>query len=291
MNFQDQNESVSMGESENLRFQLSRLQDLEVENDRSRVKHKDSVNHESRLLQAKKTEAITTLAAGLTNDFNNILTPIIGYTQMALDEVLPTNSIKRKLEQILLAAQQAKELVEQIFTYSSVAQERRRIPVDVSLAIEEGIEFLRKSLPETIRIRKNIEKCFALADTWQMHRMLVNLCVNASEAMNYKGKIDVSLSKYSIIESDEILSYSTNLRCGQYIKLGVSDTGHGINKSVLERIFDPYFTTKDVGRGNGLGLAVVHGIVKRHEGAILVHSILGKGTTFDVYIPRIETGD
>jgi PAS domain S-box-containing protein len=246
---------------------------------------------EGKLRQAQKLEAIGTLAGGIAHDFNNILQPMIGYTEMALTKLSPSNPMRDDLEQVINASLRAKELVRQILTISRSTQEQPRTPSDISSIIKEALKLLRASLPTSTEIRQNIRSGVVQADATQIHQVLMNLCTNAAHAMDGEGILEVGLSPIELSESDLADQHIIDLKPGPHLKLSVSDTGAGMDKATLERIFDPYFTTKEVGKGSGLGLAVVHGIVKRHEGAITVRSELGKGTTFSVYIPRIETAD
>src|SRR5208283_634717 len=162
--------------------------------------------------------------------------------------------------------------------------------IDISSIIKEALKLLRSSLPTSIEIRQNIQTGVAQADPTQIHQVLMNLCINAAHAMDDKGILEVRLSCVDLSESDLADQHIIDLKPGPYLKLRVSDTGAGMDEATLERIFDPYFTTKEVGKGSGLGLAVVHGIVKRHDGAITVQSKPGKGSTFSIYIPAVEAG-
>jgi len=162
------------------------------------------------------------------------------------------------------------------------------MPVEISSIVKEALKLLRATLPSSIEIRQNIENGVALADATQIHQVLVNLCTNAAHAMGDKGILEVSLSRVDLSKGDLADQSIVDLKSGPYLKLCVSDTGCGMDAATLERIFDPYFTTKEVGKGSGLGLAVVNGIVKRHDGAITVRSEPGKGTTFSIYIPAVE---
>ncbi len=244
---------------------------------------------EAQLRQSQKMEAIGMLAGGIAHDFNNILQPIMGYTEMALNELPPSNPVRDKLEQVLKGSLRARELVGQILAISRFTCEQQRIPADISSIAKEALKFLRSSLPTSIKIRQNIRMGVAPVDPTQIHQVLMNLCTNAAHAMGDKGILEVSLSPVDLSESALADRHSVDLKPGSYLRLIVSDTGCGMDKETLERIFDPYFTTREVGKGSGLGLAIVHGIVKRHKGAITVRSDPGKGTTFSVYIPRIET--
>jgi signal transduction histidine kinase/ActR/RegA family two-component response regulator len=286
---QDQSEDLPVELVKNSRFLPSVLQQAKI-TERSRSARRESEGHASHVLLAKKWETVGTLVEGITHELNDILTPIIGYTQMALEEGPATESLTDKLTQVLTAAQRAKKLLELLFSFSSQGQERKRVPIDVSLTVKKAITLLKKSLPKTISMRQDIEDCFALADAAQIHQLVENLFINAVEAMDNKGTIHISLSKVYLNERSDLLPDTLKLNNGGYVKLSVSDTGCGIDDLIIERIFDPYFTTNK-SKGFGLGLAVVHGIVKRHEGAVSVQSKDGKGTTLDVYIPGIDAGD
>ena len=243
---------------------------------------------EAHLLQAQKLEAIGTLAGGIAHDFNNILVPIIGYTELALSDMQEPSPLRYGLERILNAAARARDLVKQILAFGRAGKEQRQMPVEISSIVKEALKLLSASLPSSIEIRQDIEKCVALADATQIHQILLNLCTNAAHAMGDKGILEVRLAHVDLNKSDLADQSNVAPEPGQYLKLSVSDTGCGMDTRTLERIFDPYFTTKEVGEGSGLGLAVVHGIVKRHGGTITVQSEQGKGTVFDIYIPAME---
>ncbi|MGA3118148.1 MAG: PAS domain S-box protein [Syntrophobacteraceae bacterium] len=243
---------------------------------------------EAELRQAQKLEAIGTLAGGIAHDFNNILQPMMGYTEMALNELSPSSPLRDDLEQVLSSSLRAKELIRQILAISRSAPEQQRIPSDISSIIKEVLKLLRSSLPTSIEIRQNIRSGVALADPTQIHQVLMNLCTNAAHALDDNGILEVRLSPVNLSETDLADQLIVDLKPGPYLRLTVSDTGCGMDAGTMERIFDPYFTTKEVGKGSGLGLAVVNGIVNRHEGAITVRSEPGKGTTFSVYIPRVD---
>jgi two-component system cell cycle sensor histidine kinase/response regulator CckA len=255
--------------------------------------HRDITNEiklERELRQAQKMEAIGTLAAGIAHDFNNILTAILGFTQMALNKTPEDNPVQRDLIRVLESSSRAAELVRQILTFSRQSELERK-PVQVSLVVNEVLKLLRSSLPATIDISQDNElgkgRDKILADPTQLHQVLMNLGTNAAHAMRANGGIlGVSLSE---IEADaSFVSRYPDLSPGPYVRLAVSDTGHGMDAAVVERIFDPYFTTKEVGEGTGMGLAVVQGIVKSHGGAITVYSEPGQGTSFHVFLPIIR---
>jgi PAS domain S-box-containing protein len=245
---------------------------------------------EAQLRQAHKMEAIGTLAGGVAHDFNNILAAIIGYTEMALTNVQTSSPTRHYLSQVLNASHRARDLVKQILASSRQRQTRERTPTEITPIVKEAIKFLRASLPATIAISQSIgcKKDVALADPTEVHQLLINLCTNAAHAMEDKGGVlEIGLDDMTI-DSDAVAN-PADLTPGRYLRVTVSDTGHGIDAATLERIFDPYFTTKEVGKGSGLGLAVVQGIVKRHQGAITVNSEPGVGTCFHVYLPKVES--
>ena len=243
---------------------------------------------QAQLQQAQKMQAIGTLAGGIAHDFNNILFPIIGYTEMTLAD-LPENSLTRSnLEEVLKAAERAKGLVRQILTFSRQSEQERK-PLKIQPIIKEALTLLRASLPTTIEISQNIDKkCGAiLADPIQIHQVMMNLCTNAYHAMREKGGVlGMTLTEVDIDSCD--LGSNVDLKPGRYLRLTVSDTGHGMEPAEMERIFEPYFTTKGPGEGSGMGLAVVHGVVRSHGGHITVYSEPGKGAAFHVYLPRID---
>ncbi|MHB8068681.1 MAG: PAS domain S-box protein [Desulfobaccales bacterium] len=246
---------------------------------------------EVQLRQAQKMEAIGTLAGGIAHDFNNILSAIVGYSELILinlDQKQDIQVIENHLNGVLQAGKRAKDLVQQILTFSR-KKEQGKQPVQINLIILEAIKLLRASLPSTIEIYSNIagQREMVLADPTQIHQVVMNMGANAYHAMRDNGGVlDISLDA---VEVDAALAHThPHLHPGSYLRLGVRDNGHGMEPEVLERIFEPYFTTKSLSEGTGLGLAVVHGIVSNLDGAIMVDSQLGKGTTFQVYLPRLD---
>jgi len=257
------------------------------------------VTHEARLerqlRQAQKMEAIGTLAGGIAHDFNNILAAVLGYTELAMDEATTAGPMRRHLEQVFKAGERAKSLVKQILTFSRQTEQERK-PVGVSHIVKEALKLLRASLPSTIEIEQNIavvpQGDLVLADPTQIHQVLMNLCTNAAHAMREKGGIlHVELANAQLDPDTSLTALHQGIHEGPYLRLTVNDTGHGMDREIMERIFDPFFTTKSAGEGTGMGLAVVHGIVKSHGGLITVNSKPGEGTTFDVYLPKIETDE
>ncbi|MFZ2445604.1 MAG: DUF3365 domain-containing protein [Syntrophobacteraceae bacterium] len=244
---------------------------------------------EAQLRQAHKMEAVGTLAGGIAHDFNNILAAIIGYTEMAIIDVPRSSPSQNYLQQVLNAGLRAKELVQQILAFSRMKLNQERAPTEIAPIIEDAIKLLRASLPATIEIRQYIgaESGMVLTDATEIHQVLINLCANAAQAMEQRGgALEIRLDE--IIVDSKTRGVPEDVKPGHHLRLSVGDTGHGMAPEVLDRIFDPYFTTKEVGKGSGLGLAVVHGIVKRHQGVIDVRSKPGEGTTFTVYLPGIE---
>jgi PAS domain S-box-containing protein len=241
---------------------------------------------EAQLMQSQKMEAIGTLAGGIAHDFNNILGAMMGYSEMMMMDVPKDTAHYDYLQQVMFAGMRAKELVKQILAFSR-QKEQNRIPMKVDKIITEALNLLRASLPTTIDIRLEIDSVHGniMADPTQVHQILMNLCTNAAYAMENKGELLVTL------EDDEIMDEGKkfDIEPGKYIKLVVSDTGKGMDQAIIKRIFEPYFTTKEQGKGTGMGLAVVHGIVKSYGGAIRVHSDKGIGTKFEILFPKIET--
>jgi PAS domain S-box-containing protein len=242
----------------------------------------------SQLHEAQKMEAIGTLAGGIAHDFNNILSAIMGYTHLSLESAPKGSSLQTDLKQVLCATTRATELVKQILTFSRQTEKEVQ-PVQVELIVREGLKLLRASLPTTIEISRDIQSnSLVMADPSQIHQVLMNLCVNAGHAMEEKGGVlGVYLTDVDL--DAEFAVRHPGMTPGPYVKLTVSDTGHGMDRSTMDRIFEPYFTTKAEGKGTGLGLSVVHGIVKSCGGTITVDSEPGKGTTFCVYLPANET--
>lgn len=242
---------------------------------------------EMQLRQSQKMEAIGTLAGGIAHDFNNILSVIFGYAELAMIE--DDDPVKRRedLDQVLAGAVLAKELVRQILAFSRKSEQQKQ-PLQISLTVKESLKMMRASIPATIEIRQQINSEGAvLADPSQVYQIVMNLCANASYAMRGKGGIlTVSLDEVNL--SPEECGCYTGGKPGRYLKLDVSDTGCGITPEIKDNIFEPYFTTKPLGEGTGMGLAVVHGIVKSHNGHISVASEVGQGTSVHVYLPLIE---
>jgi signal transduction histidine kinase len=242
-----------------------------------------------RLRQAQKLEAIGTLAGGIAHDFNNILGAIIGYTELAKDDIPDDSLANDNLGQVLAAAQRAKEMVLQILTFSRKTKEERKM-VRFGEIIEEAVKFLRSTLPTTIDISLSIEEKLSpiQANPTQLHQVIMNISTNAAHAMRKKGgELKIELKEINHYPGG-CGSGIESLAPGKYQHLVISDTGHGMSPGILKRIFEPYFTAKKIGEGTGMGLPVVHGIVKGHGGEITVDSKPGQGSTFHVFLPVIR---
>ncbi|MGD9506015.1 MAG: PAS domain S-box protein [Syntrophobacteraceae bacterium] len=240
--------------------------------------------------QAQKMEAIGNLAGGIAHDFNNILGIIMGYSEMAIEDASSKEETIADVSQVLQAAHRAKDLVQQILAFSRRGGKEATL-VPVGSLVKEVAKMLRAAIPSTIEIHQDIAtqpgEDSILADPTQLHQMLMNLCTNARQAMGERvGVLGISLDSVEL--DQEKLPGDFELKPGSYVRLTVSDTGAGMSKDVQERIFEPYFTTKGVGEGTGLGLSVVHGIVKDYGGGISVYSEPGVGTIFKVYLPRFK---
>jgi PAS domain S-box-containing protein len=239
------------------------------------------------LQQAQKMEAIGTLAGGIAHDFNNILGIILGNTELAMDDIQDWNPAWYNLEEIKSASLRAKSVVRQLMSFARKTTLEKK-PTNIIPIVRESLKLLRSSIPTSIEFRQNIpQKIHTIqADPTQINQILINLCTNAYHAMPDGGTLEVSL-KHLTFDKNTPNQYP-GLIPGRYVNLTISDTGYGISDEEIERIFDPYFTTKEVGKGTGMGLAVVHGIIKEHNGYITVKSELGKGTTFNIFFPAVE---
>ena len=237
---------------------------------------------EDQLRQSQKMAAIGTLAGGIAHDFNNLLAAILGYAELALLRLPPENGVNREIRQILVAGGKAAELVNQILAFSR-KETIQRILIQPGALLKEALKLLRGSIPSTISIRDQIGAIdrLILANPTQLHQVIMNLCTNAFHAMEEQGgemTLRLELVRRPGGELEELQ---------EYVRISVGDNGAGIAPASLERIFEPYYTTKPSGKGTGMGLAVVHGIVENHQGRIEVESVLGRGTIFQVYFPVV----
>ena len=247
----------------------------------------DKKKLEEQLFQAQKIESIGTLAGGIAHDFNNILGIILGNTELAMDDVPEWNPARHNLREVQTACLRAKDVVRQLLSFARKTVLEKK-PTNIIPIIKESLDLMRSSIPTSIEIRQNLPRDIdtILADHTQIAQVLINLSTNADHAMPDGGILEVSLENVEL-DKDAIVQYP-DLGPGRYVHLTVSDTGHGISQEEIDRVFDPYFTTKEIGKGTGLGLSVIHGIVKSHGGAISVDSELGRGTTFHIYFPVTE---
>jgi PAS domain S-box-containing protein len=241
------------------------------------------------LNQAMKMEAIGTLAGGIAHDFNNILSAVLGYAEMVDIQLAEDDPAREDVAQIIIAGHRATDLIRQILTFSRQEEEELR-PVKLQFIIKEALKLLRSSLPSSIELHQDIDSnCGSvLADPTSVHQVLINLCTNAKQALiGSSGSLSVRLGEVDD-ESASMPALPETMRGQRWVVLTVSDTGCGMDDQVRERIFDPFFTTKKQGQGTGLGLSVVHGIVKSHGGEILVESEPGRGTNFHVLFPLVN---
>ncbi len=239
------------------------------------------------LQQIRKMESAGTLASGIAHDFNNILYSIIGYSEMAIDDVPET---REYMEQVLRAAWRGKDIIKQILMLGSKTRSEKKT-VQIRVIVDEVLELIKAVIPGNIEIRRNIpaNNSFVLANSSEIHQVLMNLCANACHAMqDTNGILEITLTGEEVVSDKAAAQDNLHLTPGSYIKLSVTDNGGGIDAAVMERIFDPFFTTKEKGKGTGLGLSMVYRIISDHDGYITVNSKPGKGSTFCIYLPRAE---
>jgi len=244
---------------------------------------------EEQLVQAQRMEAIGTLSGGIAHDFNNILTIMMGYTEMAALNAGDDHQLSSALGKVLKAGSRARDLVAQILSFNRSSEEILK-PIELGPIVKEVLKLLRDTLPATIRIKQEIgtDSGIVMADVTKIHQILMNLCTNAYHAMSDReGELAVHLATETL--RTEKAATHFRLKPGRYLRLSVADTGCGMDQHALKRIFEPYYTTKAKGEGTGLGLAVVYGIVKRYQGAVIVKSQPGEGSVFHVYLPLVES--
>jgi PAS domain S-box-containing protein len=244
---------------------------------------------EGQLLHAQKMESIGTLSGGIAHDFNNLLAIILGNAELAMEDVPEWHPAKDNINEIRTASLRARDVVRQLLSFGRKTDPKKR-PVKLVQIIEDALKFLRFSIPTSIEIHQNIPNDTdntILADSTQINQVMINLFTNAAHAMEDAGGV-ITIGIQNVYLDQVSAPFYPDLSLGNYVKLTVSDTGTGIDHEIKDRIFDPYFTTKEVGKGSGIGLSVVHGIVKSHNGAIYVDSKFGKGTTFSILFPATE---
>jgi PAS domain S-box-containing protein len=241
---------------------------------------------EAQLRNAHTMQALGTLAGGMAHDFNNLLGMMLGFTELVIAELPPASAAVRSLQQVLTAGHRAEALVRQILTFSRCLP-LERLPVPVHSPIHEALRLLQATLPTKITIREYLDpEVVVLGDTAQLYQVMMHLGTNAADAMRKTGgMLEVLVEAVQVDAS--LAAQHPALHPGPYVRLTVRDTGEGIAPDVLAHIYEPFFTTKEVGQGTGMGLAVVQGIVEQHGGTILVQSTPAQGTTFTIYLPRL----
>ena len=246
------------------------------------------VQLQEQLIQAQKMEAVGTLSGGIAHDFNNLLQVTLGYSELLLAEKREDDPEYADLSKILQSARSGAELVQRLLTFSRKV-EPKPIPLNLNRRILQVEKLLGRTIPKMIDIQLDLSDDLAdiNADPTQMEQVLMNLAVNARDAMPDGGKL--TLGTRNVTLDEEYCKVHVEAKPGQYVLLAVSDTGHGMDKATIDHIFEPFYTTKELGRGTGLGLAMVYGIVKQHGGFINCYSEVEHGTTFNVYFPAIES--
>ena len=241
---------------------------------------------QSQLQQAQKMEALGTLAGGIAHDFNNILAVIIGYSELILEEAELRGDEPQSIQAVLQAGNRARDLVNQILTFSR-KMESELMPVDLNRVVRQTGEMLERTIPKMIRIEQNLEKDLhpINADAGQLSQVIMNLAANAKDAMPEGGRLVIDTRNVTLAQGH--CASRVGLAPGDYVLLTISDTGWGMDQETLKHIFDPFFTQKDVGKGTGLGLATVYGVIKNHDGHINCDSKPGQGTTFEIYFPAL----
>ena len=239
---------------------------------------------ESELRQKQKIESLGTLAGGIAHDFNNILTSVIGFTELALYELEDGSNLKDDIKQVMQAGLRAKNLVRQILTYARNTQTCRQ-PLKLGDTISEVINLIRPSLPASISIDyQSNSRQLVMADSTQIHQVVMNLCTNSAHAMEKKGGV-LTITHNDLDLGDKVVKGINSQVSGQCVQLTVKDTGDGMPDNIAEKVFDPYFTTKQSGTGTGMGLSVALGIIDSCGGAITLETALGHGTTVNIYLP------
>nr|MBF0222923.1 DUF3365 domain-containing protein [Desulfobulbaceae bacterium] len=272
--------------------ELSKVVEYAIDITERRAMERDRENLQCQLQQSQKMEAIGTLAAGIAHDFNNILSAVIGYSELGKMNSSEGDKSGKYFVEINNAGLRAGQLIKQILTFSRQGNDSC-FPIQIQSIVKEVVKLLKATIPTSIEIRSEIdpqcEQILIMADQTQIHQVLMNLCTNAYHEMRETGGVlTVSLAKKVLEDGDAQLN-ELDICPGPYLTLSVQDSGPGIDQTIMTKIFEPFFTTKKHGEGTGMGLAVVHGIVKKHMGAIAVDSELGKGTTFTIFLPITQS--
>jgi signal transduction histidine kinase len=242
---------------------------------------------EERLRHSQRLESIGTLAGGIAHEYNNVLLPLLLFADLSLEDLPEGHPVRPNLRRVQKLANRAKNLSQKILTFGRHSSEKTRVALDIAPVVEEAMSMVRALIPANIDIRVEIEHNtgMVLCDATEIQQLVVNLCSNAQKSLSSGGGL--MMVRVTQCQVDEIFAdQHMSLRVGEYVRLEISDNGQGIDPVAMERIFEPFFTTQEVGEGTGLGLAVVHGIVSRHDGEIVVSSEPNKITTFDVYFPK-----
>jgi len=244
---------------------------------------------ENHLRHMHRLQSIGTMAGGVAHEFNNVLQPILLYTDLALEDLPEDSPIRVNLERVVRLANRAKGLSEQILTFGRPSDEAMTFHADVAPVLDEALSMVRALIPASIEIEMAIRRPIGpiQCNANEVQQLVVNLCSNAYKAL-LQGGSRIRVAAENVELSEELAAQHANLESGGYIRISVSDDGEGMDSATMERMFDPFFSTRDVGKGTGLGLSVVHGIVAKHDGGIMVTSEVGVGTTVDVYFPRAE---
>jgi signal transduction histidine kinase len=254
-----------------------------------RIKAEESKQKlEVALLQGQKLQAIGTLSGGIAHDFNNLIYAIKGYVEMAREDVPKDSSIYRNLGKVLDASQRGQDLIARILAFSRKQKQIELHPLHLKSVFESVISLLKPTIPSSVAIHLNdISKNYViLGDQTQLHQVIVNIINNAVDAMNGEGVITIHITQ--IAANDDYLLQFPSIANADYCKINISDTGHGMDQTTMKRIYEPFFTTREVGKGTGLGLSTVHSIIKGHHGEISVTSQLGQGSTFTLLLPLTE---
>lgn len=242
---------------------------------------------EKAMLQGQKLQAIGTLAGGIAHDFNNILYAIMGYTEMAQEDVDRYGTVYENLGKVLEASRRGQELIGRILAFGRRQLHHDYTPLRLKSVIENVLMLIKPTIPSSVIVDYRAEThsdCVVLGDQTQIHQVIVNLINNAVDAMHGEGMITILVKEMEA--NEHLLAGFAQLHKRNYCKIDIIDTGHGMDQSTLDRIFEPFFTTKEVGKGTGLGLATVHSIIEEHGGEIFVTSQPGKGTTFTIFLPE-----